>query len=203
MKLSLFAVVAGLVGVVLITMPGTVFAHDVAAEIEKVKTATQKYNDVNVALAEGFIPAPPGTCISAASEGLPPEWGGMGIHYINPAMLKITATEPYVDGMSTHTDFMKPAILLYEPQKDGSLVLVGVENLVFKKAWRAAGNATPPKFAGRTWDTMVDDPSTPHHEAHMFEGHHDQHVYFRKGADVNGQLMPFSPSVSCENQKKS
>ena len=45
----------------------------------------------------------------------------MGIHYINPQMLKITSTEPRVDGNSTHTDFMKPAILLYEPQADGSL----------------------------------------------------------------------------------
>jgi len=29
---------------------------------------------------------------------------------------------------------MNPAIQLYEPQADGSLVLVGVENLVFRKA---------------------------------------------------------------------
>ena len=40
----------------------------------------------------------------------------MGIHYINPKLLKITAVEPRVDGDSTHTDFMNPAILLYEPQ---------------------------------------------------------------------------------------
>lgn len=109
-------------------------AHDVAAEIEKVRLATQRFTDVKVALAEGYIPAPPGDCISAAHEGLPAEWGAMGIHYIHPKMLKITATEPRVDGDSTHTDFINPAILLYQPEADGSITLVGVENLVFLNA---------------------------------------------------------------------
>lgn len=63
---------------------------------------------------------------------------------------------------------MNPSILLYEPQADGSLVLVGVENLVFEKAWRAAGNTKPPSFAGRSWDYMKNDPNTPGDEAHGF-----------------------------------
>lgn len=111
-------------------------AADEASELAAIRNATEQYKDVNVALAAGYFPAPPGECVSAAHEGLPAEWGAMGIHYINPEMLKITATEPRVDGMSTHIDFLNPAILLYEPQADGSLVLVGVENLVFQKAWK-------------------------------------------------------------------
>ena len=186
-------------GLMVITLPTLSKAHGVAAEIEKVRLATQKYNDVKVALAEGYIPAPPGECVSAANEGLPAEWGAMGIHYINPAMLKITQTAPHVDGMSTHTNFKKPAILLYEPQADGSLALVGVENLVFLNAWHGSGNHAPPKFAGRIWDTMADNASTPHHEAHMFEPHHDQHVYFKKMANPKDQLNPFSPNVTCEH----
>lgn len=187
------------VGVMALTLPTSAAAHDVAAEIEKVRLATQRFNDVKVALAEGYVPAPPGECISAASEGLPPEWGGMGIHYINPPMLKITATAPRVDGMSTHTDFMKPAILLYEPQADGSLALVGVENLVFLNAWHAAGNQAPPQFAGRIWDTMADNARTSQDEAHVFEPHHDQHVYFKKMANPKDQLNPFSPNVTCKH----
>lgn len=186
-------------GLMTVILPTAAAANDVAAEIEKVRLATLRFSDVKVALAEGYVPAPPGDCISAASEGLPPEWGGMGIHYINPAMLKITATAPRVDGMSTHTDFMKPAILLYEPQADGSLTLVGVENLVFLNAWHAAGNQAPPKFAGRSWDTMADNARTPQDESHMFEPHHDQHVYFKKVANATDQLNPFSPKVTCEH----
>jgi hypothetical protein len=189
------------IGLATFAAPTTANAQDVAAEIEKVRLATEKYNDVKVAMAEGFVPAPPGDCITAAKEGLPPEWGSMGIHYINPKMLKIAGPKPRVHGDSTHTDFMKPAILLYEPQADGSLKLVGVENLVFLNAWKAAGNQAAPTFAGRSYDTMADSSSTEHDEAHNFEPHHDQHVYFAKSANPKDQLNPFNPSVTCEHFK--
>jgi hypothetical protein len=91
--------------------------------------------------------------------------------------------------------------LLYEPKADGSVALVDVENLVFLNAWHAAGNQAPPKFAGRTWDTMADNASTPEDEAHGFEPHHDQHVYFEKMANPNDQLNPFSPNVTCKYHK--
>ena len=154
-------------------------AQSEAEQIAAVEAATAMYRDVNVALADGYIPDPSGKCITAAEEGLPPEWGGMGIHYLNPGMLKMAPPGGRVDGASTHTDFMKPAILLYEPQADGSLVLVGAENLVFQAAWAAAGNAEPPSFAGRTFDTMADDMATDMDEAHDFAPHYDQHVWFR------------------------
>lgn len=176
-------------------------AQSQAEQIAAVKAAAEKYMDVNVALAEGFVPDPSGHCITAAEEGLPPEWGGMGIHYLNMAALKITAGEPRVDGESTHTDFMTPAILLYEPQEDGSLELVGVENLVFQKAWRAAGNSEPPSFAGRVWDAMANDPATVAEEAHGFEPHYDQHVWFRE--NPAGALMPFNSNVTCEHHNTS
>jgi hypothetical protein len=194
---SILTVVVG-AGLASFAYPGGASA-DEAAEIAKVREATAKYQDVKVALAEGFVPAPSG-CISAAGEGLPAEWGAMGIHYIHPAMLKITKTEPRVDGMTTHTDFLKPSILLYEPQADGSLVLLGVENLVFQKAWKEAGNNAPPQFAGRTWDAMADDPATAADEAHEFEPHFDQHVWTLR-ENPNGALTPFNANVTCEHFK--
>ncbi len=193
----LMGIVVGTIGLVMLAMPGSA-AADEASEIEAIRKATEKYKDVNVALADGYISPPPVECVSAAHEGLPPEWGAMGIHYINPALLKITAEEPRVDGMSTHTDFLNPAILIYEPQADGSLVLVGVENLVFQKAWKEAGNSTPPSFAGSSWNTMADDPATPDDEAHAFEPHFDLHVWaFRD--NPTGALTPFNPNVTCEH----
>ena len=166
--------------------------------LDVIRAATEKYKDVNVALAEGFIPDPSGHCVSAAAEGLPAEWGAMGIHYINPKLLQITATDPRVDGNSTHTDFTKPAILLYEPQEDGSLVLLGIENLVWIKAWDAAGNSDVPAFMGRKWDRMADDPATDGDEAHQFTPHYDQHVWLYR-ENPTGLLNPFNPAASCEH----
>ncbi|UYG05091.1 hypothetical protein OCT51_06910 [Halomonas sp. LR3S48] len=169
--------------------------NDVTAMIEAIRAATQRFEDVNVALAEGYVPDPSGQCVSAAAEGFPAELGDMGIHYLRPDLLGITTVEPRVDGNGIHLDFHTPSILLYEPQADGSMLLVGVENLVFQKAWEAAGNSEPPVFAGRPWDHMADDPSTASDEAHGFEPHYDQHVWFRTNAVPH--LEPFNPLVNC------
>jgi hypothetical protein len=168
-----------------------------AAFMEDIRKATARYENVEIALAEGYIPDPSGHCVSAAAEGLPAELGSMGIHYMRPDLLGITAAAPRVAGTGTHTDWHEPSILLYEPQADGTLLLVGVENLVFEEAWLAAGNTEPPSLLGRTWDYMADDPATPGDEAHGFEPHWDQHVWFRE--NPAGNLLPFNPAVTCEH----
>jgi hypothetical protein len=167
-------------------------------DLNAVRAAVEKYRDVNMALADGYIPDPSGHCVTAADEGLPPEWGAMGMHYMNPALLKITAAEPRVDGQSTYTDWMQPAVLLYEPQADGSLELVGVENVVWQAAWKAAGHDGPPELNGRPWDAMADDPATAADEAHGFTPHFDQHVWLFRDNPL-GELMPFNPNVTCDN----
>jgi hypothetical protein len=171
---------------------------DEASEVAAVRAAAEKYQDVKVALADGYIADPENHCVTAELSGFPAEDGAMGIHYFNPELLKVTATAPRVNGESTYTDWSKPAILIYEPQADGSLELVSVENLVFLKSWEAAGNADPPQFAGRVWDYMADDPATPGDEAHGFAPHYDQHVWaFRE--NPKGNLEPFNAAVTCEH----
>ena len=177
--------------------PMSVSAADV--DIDQLRDMVSKYKDINVALADGYI-TPDNHCVSAKNEGLPPELGGMGIHYIHPALLKITATQPRVDGDATHTDWMRPSILIYEPQADGSLELVAVENLVFEKAWNAAGMTAQPVLNGRSWDHMADDPATPGDEAHGFMPHYDQHVWLFRDNPM-GELMPFNPNVTCEHHQ--
>lgn len=166
--------------------------------LQEIRTATKKYMDVNVALADGYIADPMNICEMATMMGRPAEDGGMGIHYFRPDLLGITATEPRVDGMGTHTDFLQPAVLIYEPQADGSMELIAVENLVFRKAWHAAGNDSPPSFHGVAYDHMVDNPNTELDEAHMFEEHYDRHVWVYR-ENPNGVFTPFNPNVSCEH----
>jgi len=166
--------------------------------LEQVRAATERFQDVKVALAEGYIRDPMNICDTADMMGRPASLGAMGIHYFRPDLLGISAPpNPRVDGNGTHTDFLKPGILIYEPQADGSLKLVAVENLVFQKSWHAAGNAKPPSFHGVEYDTMQDDPATKIDEAHMFEPHYDRHVWlYRK--NPNGMFAQFNPQVSCK-----
>ena len=122
-----------------------------------------------------------------------------GVHYFRPDMLGITAPpNPRVNGNGTYTDFRAPAILIYEPQADGSMQLVAVENLVFQASWAAAGHSSPPTFHGVPYDNMQDDPATAADEAHNFEPHYDRHVWIYR-ENPAGVFNPLNPAVSCEH----
>jgi hypothetical protein len=190
--------------------PAAVSAQDIAAAaptplaltaptLEAVVAATERLKDVNVALAEGYIRDPMNICETAEMLGRPAELGVMGVHYFRPDLLGITGVEPRVNGTGTHTDFLSPAVLIYEPQTDGSLELVAVENLTFIDAWEAAGNTARPTFLGVEFDQMADDPATPDiDEGHMFEPHYDLHVWLYRD-NPNGMFTQFNPAASCEH----
>lgn len=181
-----------------LTLPGAARVSAAPAEpsLAEVKALTAKYQDVQVALAEGYIAAPGSMCETSEMMGLGTK-GAMGVHYFRPDLLGITAPpNPRVTGTGTHTDFRKPAILIYEPQADGTMTLVAVENLVFEQAWKAAGNKDRPTFQGQEFDRMADDPATPADEAHGFEPHYDLHVWLWRD-NPNGTFAQFNPKVSC------
>ena len=165
------------------------------------RASTERFRDVNVALAEGYVRDPMNLCDTAEMMGRPAALGVMGIHYFRPDRLGITGPpNPRVNGTGTHTDFTRPSILIYEPQADGSLELVAVENLVFIAAWEAAGNTARPTFMGREFDRMADDPATPVDEAHMFEPHYDLHVWLYR-ENPNGMFAQFNPNATCAHHQ--
>lgn len=175
--------------------------HGDEPTLDEVRTLTQKYQDIEVALAEGYMRDPMDMCELATNMGKPAEMGGMGIHYFRPDLLGINSDpEDRVDGTGTHIDFRNPAILIYEPRADGTLELVAVENLVFREAWHAAGHTSPPSFHGMAYDLMEDDPATEIDEAHMFEPHYDRHVWVHRDNPA-GVFTPFNPTVTCQYHK--
>lgn len=192
-------VTAGVIGIAgLLALPAAGGAEDFPALLAEIKSASERFTDVNVALAEGYIPDPTGACVTAEMEGQPAEKGVMGIHYFRPDRLGITATQPRVDGTGTHTDFLTPGVLVYEPQADGSLELVAVEGLVFEKAWKEAGNDAPPATAGHGWVHMVNDPATEPDEAHGFQPHYELHAWVFRD-NPKGPFEPFNSAATCEH----
>jgi hypothetical protein len=195
MRLKIGAAV--LAAVVSISAPANLVGNG-EPSLAEVRKATERFQDIKVALAEGYIRDPMNICDTADMMGRPASLGAMGIHFFRPDLLGISGPpNPRVDGNGTHTDFRKPAILIYEPQADGALKLVAVENLVFQKSWHAAGNKRPPSFHGVEYDTMQDDPATKVDEAHMFEPHYDRHVWLYR-PNPNGMFAQFNPKVSCK-----
>lgn len=79
---------------------------------DSVRAANDRFQDVSVAVAEGYAPLP---CASGVNGG------AMGIHYVNGDYLK-----------DDILDIARPEAVMYEPMADGKLALVAVEFITFK-----------------------------------------------------------------------
>jgi hypothetical protein len=105
-----------------------------------VRSATAAFHDISTATDAGFgllTDAAGIACIDKAGEG------GMGIHYVNGAR---------VGDPTENAD--APELLVYEPEKNGTLRLVAVEYDVVKSAWEGAGNTAPPSLFGQPFELV-------------------------------------------------
>ena len=130
-----------------------------------------------------------------------PTLGAMGFHYVNRRLLGLTPPSTWVggrvNGTGTYTGVEPPAILLYIPDADAEdgLRLAGIELLVFAEAWQAA-NKQPPKYRGREYNYMADNPATPRDEAHNFMPHYDLHIWLFDH-NPSGLYSQWNPSLTC------
>ena len=165
--------------------------------VDEVKAAAEKYRDVRVAKAEGYTTD--NKCTTAEMLGFPKEMGAMGVHYVRRDLLGLPPKPGppgtgRVHGTGTYTDFRKPSMLVYEPQANGSLKLVAVENLVFASAWHQRTKAAP-RFRDEPYVLLKDLPETKVDEAHGWEPHYELHVWLED--NPNGMFSEFSPRVTC------
>ena len=154
-----------------ITATGLAIAADV---FDDARSATARYNDVNVAIAAGYsfrLPELSGqTCIGQLGSGQ------MGVHMVNTSLLDGT--------ISAET----PEALVYEPRKrTGELKLVALEYVVFESAW---GGAQPPALFGRQFDYV------PAPNRFGLPAFYALHAWIWK-ANPSGILSPWNPTVSC------
>ena len=91
---------------------------------ERVREVTERFKDVNVAEAEGYHLQ--FGCVSG------PDAGAMGMHFVNGPLVG--------DGV---IDASKPEIVIYEPQPNGSLKLIGADYLVLADQWNATHSSAP------------------------------------------------------------
>lgn len=138
-------------------------------ELQQVRAALAKYHSVELAERAGYIPTSP--CEQSPA-------GAMGIHYLNPALLA-----PGIDPL-------QPEVLLYLPDRNGNLKLVGVEY-----------------FSVAADQTMQDDSDRPSVFGQPFHGpmlghapgmpvHYDLHVWLYE-ANPSGVFASWNPAISC------
>ena len=138
-------------------------------ELQDVRAAVAKYHDVTVATAAGYVPGSPCEQTSA---------GAMGIHYVNPALL------------GPGLDPLKPEVLLYMPQKNGSLQLVGVEYFQVDADQDLSTSADRPSLFGRGFDgpMLGHNPQMPIH--------YDLHAWVVE-QNPSGVFAQWNPSIRC------
>ena len=143
--------------------------HDdpVAALSETVRDATRQFESSSAAIAAGY--GVDEHCVEH------PELGAMGTHWIN---------QPLIDPVF---DAVKPEILLYEPQHDGSHRLLGVEYVVIDTGQER------PDFAGQPFDIGGVPPLEEAGVAHW-----SLHVWLYQD-NPSGLFAPFNPTVTCEH----
>jgi hypothetical protein len=104
-------------------------SRQASALVKIVREATERFKDVAVAEAEGY--SLQFGCVSG------PDAGAMGMHFVNGPLIG--------DG---EIDATRPEIVIYEPQPNGKLQLVGADFIVLADAWNAKHSA-PPELMGQ------------------------------------------------------
>ena len=99
------------------------------ALVRTVREATERFQDVEVAKSEGYVLQ--FGCVSGSDSG------AMGMHFVNGKLVGDGELDP-----------AKPEIVIYEPQPNGQLKLIGADFLVLADAWNAK-HAGPPEMMGQ------------------------------------------------------
>ncbi len=152
--------------------------------VQTVRKATQRYQNVANASPD-YGPAL--GCVSG------PDHGAMGIHYVNGTILK--GETLLADGQLDPT---RPQALIYEPQSNGELKLVGVEFIVFASAI-PAGPA--PQVEGHLMH-YIDGPSASRPDGtpnrYGLPGFFELHVWAWQ-PNPQGSFVDWNDHVSCAN----
>lgn len=151
-------------------------SHDQASPLlAKVREATRRFRDINVALGEGWVQATP--CVSGPTEG------AMGVHFLKPDRLH--------DGALKADE---PEMLIYEPQAGGGYRLVGVEYIVLASEW---ASKNPPGVAPSIDGHLANFIGEPNRYA--LPAFYEMHAWAWED-NPNGSFSDWNSRVTCSRQ---
>jgi len=144
--------------------------------MEKVRAATARFKDINVATAAGFVQGTP--CVSG------PDAGAMGVHFVMPAR---------IHNFVLQAD--EPQALIYEPLPGGAFRLVGVEFIVLASNWQSQpdGDSSTPALEG----DLMNYESAPNR--YGLPAFYELHVWAWED-NPKGSFADWNTHVTCEKQ---
>jgi hypothetical protein len=144
--------------------------------IDKVRAATARFKDINVAIADGWVQGTP--CVSG------PDTGAMGVHFVMPSR---------INNFVLQAD--EPQALIYEPLPGGAFRLVGVEFIVLANVWAGQPNGatTTPALEG----DLMNYISAPNRFG--LPAFYELHVWAWED-NPKGSFADWNTHVTCEKQ---
>lgn len=144
-------------------------SSDVEEALAAVKASHDKYQDPEVAVADGFMPTD--DCVISAE-------GVMGFHYVHPKLI------------AAPIDQAKPAILVYQPDGSDGRKLVAVEYFQPDADQDLTTDEDKPTLFDRPFDGPMEGhtPGMPRH--------YDEHAWLWQDNPA-GTLEPYNTAGSC------
>ena len=163
-------------GTSVVTATGPAAAHEITgpisgetrAALAQVRAATAAYHDLDTALADGFVQA--SHCVSN-----PAGEGAMGVHYVDMSRL------------ANGFEATRPEVLIYEPQQDGRMRLVGVEYVVLDADQDPATDERPVFPGGIGFHAPHPGPGPVAYTLHAYVWKHNP----------AGMFVDYNPRNSC------
>jgi hypothetical protein len=174
-KTHAFARVAALAGALSALVLAATFVPGAGAsspdELQAVKAATARFHSFEQAERAGYsIAGEP--CVASPL-------GTMGIHAVNAELMDDPTIDP-----------LRPEILLYVPNADGKLTLIGIEYWKADADGDLATAGDRPSVLGQPFDGPM-----PGHNPTM-PVHYDLHVWLWQD-NPSGLFAPFNPRLAC------
>jgi hypothetical protein len=142
--------------------------------VEKVRAATTRYLNINVALREGWAVATP--CVSG------PDTGAMGVHLVLSSRLG-----------PAPLNAEQPQALIYEPMANGAMRLVGVEFIQLEQDWASTHTSGTPSLEGN----LLNYISAPNR--YGLPAFYEMHVWAFEH-NPKGSFADWNTHVTCEHQ---
>ena len=140
--------------------------------LKKVRDATERFQNVEVAEADGYQLL--FGCVSGDSAG------AMGLHYVNMDLVN-----------KGEVKLNHPQIVIYEPTSDGRVRLTGADYLILAAGWDKNHPGDPPQLMGQLFH-LFDAPNR-----FGLPAFYTLHVWAWKD-NPNGAFVNWHPNVSCE-----
>jgi hypothetical protein len=135
---------------------------------EQVKEKLAAFEDRDAARAAGYTAQFPAGCADSKTPA-----GAQGFHYLNESLV------------DNHVEVMKPELVMYEPQADGSMQLVGVDYIIPFDQWKSP---QAPMLLGV--------PMNRNEPLKVWA----LHIWAQR-SNPSGLFAPWNPTVSCQYEK--